>query len=133
MKYGEQELIDELAAYIKSTYGEHYVSPDGIQVQDLFHSIDIAAPFCQANAIKYLVRFGKKSGKNRKDLLKALHYIILLMHFSEEDQIGPASISEDSWEAYRRSLLEKHPLESIEIDVEEEEEEPKATRGHFQV
>ena len=32
-----------------------------------------------ANAIKYLARFGKKNGRNRKDLLKAIHYIILLM------------------------------------------------------
>jgi hypothetical protein len=49
--------------------------------------------FCQANAIKYLARYGKKGGKNRKDLLKALHYAILLMYF-EDDLAG----QEGDWE-----------------------------------
>jgi len=31
-----------------------------------------------------LCRFGKKDGRNRKDLLKAVHYIVLLMN--SEDQ-----------------------------------------------
>ena len=38
----------------------------------------------KANAIKYLARYGKKNGKNRKDLLKAVHYVILLMSEDEE-------------------------------------------------
>jgi len=41
--------------------------------------LDIDKDFCQANAIKYLCRYGKKDGKNRKDLLKAIHYIVLLL------------------------------------------------------
>ena len=32
---------------------------------------NIDKDFCQANAIKYLCRYGKKAGRNRKDLLKA--------------------------------------------------------------
>ena len=48
-------------------------------MQDLLRDIGIDKDFCQANAIKYLCRFGKKDGRNRKDLLKAIHYIILLM------------------------------------------------------
>lgn len=91
-KFNEDKLIQELREYIESTYGQHYVGEntateeDGLQIQELFHSIGIAVPFCQANAIKYLSRFGRKGGKNRKDLLKALHYTILLMSF--EDDIG---------------------------------------------
>ena len=45
-----------------------------------FNSIGIKSDFCQANAIKYLSRYGRKSGYNRKDLLKALHYVILLLN-----------------------------------------------------
>jgi hypothetical protein len=48
--------------------------------------LQIAEPFCRANAIKYLYRFGDKEGKNKKDLLKALHYTILLYHFSGMDK-----------------------------------------------
>ena len=30
--------------------------------------------------MKYLWRYGKKDGNNKKDLMKALHYIVLAMH-----------------------------------------------------
>ena len=84
MKYNEVNSLMEIENYMRSTYGEHYVGKDDFQIQDLLHSIDIAVPFCQANAMKYLARYGKKKGFNRLDLLKAVHYIILLMHFSDE-------------------------------------------------
>lgn len=84
MKYGEDKIINEIDNYIKSTYDQHYsVDKNGFQVQDMLRHLGIDKNFCQANAIKYLARYGKKSGKNRKDLLKAIHYIILLM--SSED------------------------------------------------
>ena len=51
--------------------------------------MNIDKDFCQANAIKYLCRYGKKNGKNRKDLLKAIHYIILLMS-SEDSDLDPS-------------------------------------------
>ena len=73
--------------YIESTYTQHYsVGRDGkIQVQDLLRQLGIDKDFCQANAIKYLARYGKKNGRNRKDLLKAMHYIILLMSSEDKD------------------------------------------------
>jgi len=85
MKYNEKKIIDEVKEYIENTYTQHYsVGKDGkIQVQDLLRQLGIDRDFCQANAIKYLARYGKKNGKNRKDLLKAIHYVILLM--SSED------------------------------------------------
>ena len=80
MKYNEDKIIKEISDYIKSTYTEHYsTTKDGFQVQDMLRHLGIDKDFCQANAIKYLARFGKKSGRNRKDLSKAIHYIILLM------------------------------------------------------
>jgi len=48
--------------------------------------LDINKDFCQANAIKYLCRYGKKNGYNRNDLLKAVHYIILLMSEESNDE-----------------------------------------------
>ena len=85
MKYNEDKILKEIGDYIKSTYGQHYAQvAEGVQVQDLLRSCGIDKDFCQANAIKYLARFGKKDGRNRKDLLKAVHYIVLLM--SSEDE-----------------------------------------------
>ena len=80
MKYNEAEILKKIGEYIESTYTEHYSTDKaGFQVQDMLRHLNIDKDFCQANAIKYLARFGKKNGRNRKDLLKAIHYIILLM------------------------------------------------------
>ena len=88
MKYNEDIILKEIGDYIKSTYGQHYAQvKEGVQVQDLLRSCGIDKDFCQANAIKYLARFGKKNGRNRSDLLKAVHYIVLLM--DSEDNSNP--------------------------------------------
>ena len=80
MKYNEDKILNEIGEYIKSTYGQHYAQvQEGVQVQDLLRSAGIDKDFCQANAIKYLARFVKKNVRNRADLLKAAHYIVLLM------------------------------------------------------
>ena len=46
---------------------------------DILNNLAIDRDFCQANAIKYLMRYGKKQGYNEQDLFKALHYIVLLI------------------------------------------------------
>lgn len=80
MKYNEDKILKEVIEYIEKTYTQHYsVDKSGFQVQDMLRHLDIDKDFCQANAIKYLCRYGKKDGKNRKDLLKAIHYIVLLL------------------------------------------------------
>ena len=86
MKYNEREALKEIEEYIESTYGQHYVGRHGVQTLDLLHSIGISEEVCQGNVIRYLSRWGKKKGRNRLDLLKAVHYTILLMHFSEDNE-----------------------------------------------
>jgi len=61
----------------------------------MLRHLGIDKDFCQANAIKYLARYGKKNGKNRKDLLKAIHYIVLLMTSEDEDNNKPVEINEE--------------------------------------
>ena len=85
-KYNEDKICDEIKGYIKETYGKHYsIGADGFQVQDLLKTLKISKNFCQANAIKYLCRYGKKLGRNRNYLLKAIHYVILLINQDDED------------------------------------------------
>jgi len=98
MKYREDEILNEIKDYIGSTYDQHYsTTEDGFQVMDMIKQLGIDKDFCQANAIKYLCRYGKKNGHNRKDLLKAIHYIVLLM--SSEDQEYVDQIEEDALKA----------------------------------
>ena len=85
MKYKEKEILGLLEDYINSTYSAHYVSEknaEDFQIQDLFSHIGIAEEFCRGAALKYLVRFGKKEGKNKKDLLKTLHYVVLMYYYA---------------------------------------------------
>ena len=83
-KYNEDKVLREIKAYLSSTYKGHYVGEEQkIQTLDLIDSIGDAEAFCRSNAIKYLSRFGKKDGKNPKDLLKVIHYAILLYHFAD--------------------------------------------------
>ena len=82
-KYEEDKTMKEIREYLSSTYKSHYTSKDSkTQTLDLIESIGDAEPFCRSNAIKYLSRFGKKNGKSKQDILKAIHYCILLYHFS---------------------------------------------------
>ena len=82
-KYDEDKTMKEIRDYLSSTYNSHYTSQDSkTQTLDLIESIGDAEPFCRSNAIKYLSRFGKKNGKSKQDILKAIHYCILLYHFS---------------------------------------------------
>lgn len=85
-KYNEEDNLELVREYIASTYGQHYVGKQDIQTVDVWDSLDIAAEMCQGTAIKYLMRLGRKDGINEKDMLKAIHYIILLMHFTKQEK-----------------------------------------------
>ena len=81
-KYKEDESIKALQDYISTTYGGHYTSENNnVQTLDLIESVGDAESFCRSNAIKYLSRYDKK-GQAKRDILKALHYSLLLYHFS---------------------------------------------------
>jgi hypothetical protein len=86
-RYNEDKMIQEISEYIKSTYGQHYVAEaNGAQVIDIWEANGSLETTARDTAIKYLARFGKKNGKNRKDLLKAIHYIILMMYVNDKEK-----------------------------------------------
>jgi hypothetical protein len=82
-KYEEDKTLKAVEEYIASTYHSHYTSEQSkTQTLDLIESIGDGEPFTRSNAIKYLSRFGKKNGKSKMDILKAIHYCVLLYHFA---------------------------------------------------
>lgn len=82
-KYEENKTLKDIEGYLSSTYHSHYTSENSkTQTLDLIESIGDAEAFTRSNAIKYLSRFGKKNGKSKMDILKAIHYCILLYHFA---------------------------------------------------
>ena len=84
-KYNEDKILKEVEDYVTSTYHGHYCGDeDGyadIQTIDLMAAKKLAAGFCQANILKYGSRYGDKDGRNKRDLLKVIHYAMLLLHF----------------------------------------------------
>ena len=78
-KYDEDALIKELQEYVDVTYGQHY-SQDKVQTTEFVIDAGHGEGFCLGNVIKYTQRYGKKEGKNRKDLLKVLHYGLIALH-----------------------------------------------------
>lgn len=95
-KYEEDLTLKEIQDYLSGTYRAHYTSQESkTQTLDLIESIGDAEPFCRSNAIKYLSRFGKKNGKSKLDILKAIHYCVLLYHFS-----GLHKPSTDNYETF---------------------------------
>ena len=81
-KYEEEKGIGDLRDYISSTNSGHYTSEqNSTQTLDLIQSVGDAESFCRSNAIKYLARYDKK-GQAKRDILKAMHYCLLLYYFS---------------------------------------------------
>ncbi len=86
-KYHEKEILKDVEDYVSRTYNGHYTGTKheyrNVQTIDLMASRDLASDFCQANILKYGSRYGSKDGKNKKDLMKVIHYAMLLLHFDE--------------------------------------------------
>ena len=86
-KYHEKEILKDVEEYVSGTYNGHYTGTKheyrNVQTIDLMASRDLASDFCQANILKYGSRYGSKDGRNKKDLLKVIHYAMLLLHFDE--------------------------------------------------
>lgn len=78
-RYNEDKYLDELQDYIISTYTQHY-SKKKYQATEFILDSGHGEGFCIGNILKYAQRYGKKDGKNRKDLLKILHYSIIALH-----------------------------------------------------
>ncbi len=86
-KYHEEEILNDIREYVSGTYQGHYTGKShefrNVQTIDLMASKELASGFCQANILKYGSRYGNKDGKNKKDLMKVIHYAMLLLHFDE--------------------------------------------------
>ena len=84
-KYNEGNTLAELQEYIDSTYDEHY-SKNRFQATEFIIDGGHGEGFCIGNIMKYAQRYGKKDGKNRRDLLKVIHYGIIALYINEMDE-----------------------------------------------
>ncbi len=86
-KYHEEEILKDIESYVSGTYRGHYTGDTheyrNVQTLDLMAARSLASAFCQSNILKYGSRYGSKDGKEKKDLMKVIHYAMLLLHFDE--------------------------------------------------
>ena len=84
-KYNEDKILKDVQDYVTSTYTSHYCGHQqeyqGVQTIDLMAAKELASSFCQANILKYGSRYGDKDGRSKRDLMKVIHYAMLLLHF----------------------------------------------------
>lgn len=84
-KYNEDKILKDIEDYVTSTYRSHYCGHQqefqGVQTIDLMAAKELASDFCQANILKYGSRYGDKDGRSKRDLMKVIHYAMLLLHF----------------------------------------------------
>jgi len=83
-KFEEDKVLIQLKAYIDKTYDQHY-STDKIQATEFIIDAGHGEGFCIGNIIKYAKRYGKKAGKNDMDLLKVIHYAVILLGSNNEN------------------------------------------------
>ena len=101
-KYKENKILGDIKNYIKGTYesngSNHYVGNTGLQTVDIWRSIsgpDGLRETCRNNVLKYLSRYGKKDGLNKTDLLKAIHYLLIMIyHDFFEGSLGYNSLDD---------------------------------------
>ena len=83
--FNEEQALIWARNYIISTYTQHY-SKNKIQTTEFIFDSGLGEGFCMGNIIKYAQRYGKKDGKNPKDLLKIIHYAIILLGSEHYDK-----------------------------------------------
>ena len=85
-KYNENKTLEELKEYIDKTYDEHY-SRNKFQATEFIIDGGHGEGFCIGNILKYAQLYGKKNGKDRKDLLKVIHYGIIALYINEMENL----------------------------------------------
>jgi len=85
-KFNEDKVVEELKKYIDFTYDQHYAQTK-TQTTEIVFENGHGEGFCIGNIIKYAQRFGKKNGRNEKDLYKVLHYTIILLGAMHEEEL----------------------------------------------
>ena len=83
-KFHEDRALKDLRWYIDQTYDSHY-SKNKYQSTEFIIDGGHGVGFCIGNILKYAQRYGRKDGEKRQDLLKILHYAIIMLHIHDEE------------------------------------------------
>ena len=88
-KFKENEIILDIKDYIDETYSSHYAQSQK-QATEIIIDQGHGDGFCMGNILKYAQRYGKKDGKNKRDLMKVIHYAIIQLsqdHYTNDKSL----------------------------------------------
>ena len=79
--HNEDRHLQFVEDFIRSANTKHY-KDDETQTDVIsdWDEMGITQEACIANIVKYAKRYGKKSGKNKYDLYKIIHYTAILLN-----------------------------------------------------
>ena len=86
-KFNEDYNLSFMKVYIDNTYNSHY-SKNKFQATEFIIDSGHGEGFCIGNIMKYAQRYGKKNGKDRKDLMKVVHYGIMALHNHDKEHVN---------------------------------------------
>ena len=84
-KFNEDRSLKDLKLWIDKTYDSHY-SRNKFQSTEFIIDGGHGEGFCLGNILKYAQRYGRKNGEDRGDLMKILHYAIIMLHIHDEEK-----------------------------------------------
>jgi hypothetical protein len=90
--FNEKKVLADVLAYIDTTYSGHYSakkskkgSKKKIQVTEFACShCDSPQDALRFNVLKYAARYGHKKGFNKDDLLKSIHYLVMMIDYHDK-------------------------------------------------
>ena len=85
-KFKENIIVNDIMDYVNKTYDSHYAKTKNYQATEIIIDQGHGEGFCMGNILKYAQRYGKKEGKNKKDLMKVIHYAVIQLsqdHYKE--------------------------------------------------
>jgi len=116
-KFKENIILDDVKRYIDDTYSSHYAQTQK-QATEIIIDQGHGEGFCMGNILKYAQRYGKKDGKNKKDLMKVIHYAIIQLsqdHYQNDKSLFESMSDEmkhyDLWKNTKSG--ETAPLRSV--------------------
>ena len=83
--FSEDKVISDLKNYVDGTYTQHYAK-NKYQSTQFIEDCGHGEGFCLGNILKYAQRYGHKNGKSRADLMKILHYGIIMLHIHDTEK-----------------------------------------------
>ena len=93
-KFNEDKILTLVEKHINKTYEQQY-SDGQYQATDMIVDAGHGEGFCMGNIMKYAMRYGKKNGKDYQDLLKIVHYAIILLSTSHQSKTNKGLFNND--------------------------------------